>query len=226
MTLGEYLDGMRSATTARALEAAIQAPFKHPFSGRIWSRICAVRIESAYRICAAHPQGHFVFRLGPRHRLTVCDREYGVGYGQNSTGVRYCWHYAQKWGESVLREHGFSMRGAHAVWESSFDYPHRALQNVEMALAGKLPDPRFNRLIPWARRDYDRPVRVDREIEARQRAHRSCKCGDGWLWDWGSGWNGYATFINWHCDKCPRVYTEYVDEERLCRIRQSGKGLS
>ncbi len=209
--LNDYLDGMRAATTAKELECAIQKPFKHPFGGPTWSRICSTRIDAGHRICDAHPLGRFVPRLGPRHRLTV------FGYGQNSTGVRYCGHYAQQWCEGVLRDNGFTMRAANRIWESSFDYPHRALKTVESALAGKLPDPRFHRLIPHKQYGHEQPVRIDRET--KDRAHRPCKCG-GWLWDWGSGWNGYATFLNWHCDRCPRVYTEYVTAERFANIRR------
>jgi hypothetical protein len=221
MTLTEYLDGLRTAKTADELEAACQADFKHTFSGPTWRRICNVRIEAGKRVVAAHPNGRFVPHLGPRHALTVCGETYKVGYGQNSTGVRYVWYYAKEWAWGVLIEHGFSKRAAAAIWDCAFDYPHRALANVADALAGKLPDPRFNRLIPHSRRyTTGNSVKVNRRAEAKERAHRPCKCGDGWLWDWGCGWNGYANFINWHCDRCPRVYTEYVDDKRLTAIRQ------
>lgn len=218
--LADYLAGMRSASTADELERAIQVPFKHAYRGSVWSRISKVRIEEGERICGLHPRGDFVPRLGPRHRLTVCGETYRVGYGQNSTGVRYCWYYAQQWVEGILKANGLSMRAAHSVWDSSLSYPHRALRTIDMAFTGKLPDPRFNRLIPHKTHDYSRPVRVtERNAEATDRAHRPCKCG-GWLWDWGCGWNGYALFINWHCDECPRVYTEYITNERLMEIRR------
>jgi hypothetical protein len=224
-TLPDYLDGMRGAMTAKQLEAAIRAPFDHPYRGPTWRRIKTVIVEEGCRICDHHPQGAFVPRLGSRHRLTVCGETYHVGYGGNSTGVRYCWTYAQNWAESRLRATGFSMRAAHAVWDWAFSYPHRALQNVEAALAGKLPDPRFHRLLPHKLYPHSRPVRVDRVAESEHRAHRPCKCG-GWLWDWGAGWNGYATFVNWHCDRCPRVYTEYVTRERFSGIRSAPRRSS
>lgn len=227
MKLTEYLDGMQAASTAAELETAIQAagrakpPFKHPFSGPTWSRICNVRKEAGERICAAHPNGKFVPHLGSRHRLTVCGETYSVGYGQNSTGVRYCWHYAKEWACEVLARRGFSKRAATQIWDTAFDYPHRALDVVADAIAGKVPDPRFNRLIPHSRRyTTGDPVRVSRRTEAKDRAHRPCKCGTGWLWDWGAGWDGSHSFINWHCDRCPRVYTEYVTNNRLTEIRQ------
>jgi hypothetical protein len=226
MSLTQYLDGMQSASTAAELEVAIQAasrakpPFKHPYSGPTWSRICTVRKEAGKRICAAHPNGKFVPRLGPRHLLTVCGETYSVGYGQNSTGVRYCWHYAKEWSHGVLAKHGFSKRAAARIWDTAFDYPHRALSVVADALAGKIPDPRFDRLLPHRVEKWSGPVRVNRRTEAKDREHRPCKCGDGWLWDWGAGWDGSHSFVNWHCDRCPRVYTEYVSNDRLTEIRQ------
>ena len=219
MKLSEYLDGMGRASTADELEAAVQAPHKHFFIGKTWSRISNVRIAEGKRICDAHPNGRFVPRFGPHRRLTVCGESYRVWIGGNSTGVRYAWTYAQEWAEGVLRDNGFSMRAAHAVYEWAFEYPHRALRAVENALAGKLPDPPFGVLLPHDDREGGRPVRVDRAADAEERAHRACECGDGWLWDWGCGWCGYANFINWHCDRCPRVFTEYVTNERLHEIR-------
>jgi hypothetical protein len=219
MKLTEFLDGMRSATTAEELERAIQADYKHPFRGPTWSRICNVRIEAGERICDIHPDGKFVPRLGKRRALTVCGETYSVGYGQNGAGERYIWHYAKDWAFGVLASHGFSKRACAAIWGCAFDYPHRALEVVADALAGKLPDPPFNRLILG--RLAHGPVRVNRKTESKTRAHRPCKCG-GWRWDWGCGWNGYANVISWRCDRCRRVYIEYVTEERLYEIRQHG----
>jgi hypothetical protein len=218
MKLPEYLDGMASATTAAELEAAIRAPSEHRFSGPTWRRICKVRIEAAHRICDAHPHGRFVPRFGTRRLLTVCGETFRVGHGQNSTGIRYAWHDAQQWAEQVLRDNGLSRRAAYGVWSTAFDYPHRALAVIDDALAGRLPDPRFNRLIYRGRCSTGTPVRVNRRTEAEHRAHRPCKCG-GLLWDWGCGWNGYANYIEWRCDRCPRLYTEYLTDGRLGEIR-------
>lgn len=209
MKLHEYLDGMRAATTADELDAAIQAPFKHLFRGRVWSEISKVRRESAARIVAAHEHSFFIPQIGPRRRLTVCGIERGVGYGQNGTGERWVWTYAQKFAEDLLRRHGFSRRAAHAIWSHATDgYAHRAIQQVEDALDGKMPDPPFYRLILQGLSFSNEPVKVDREYEAKHRDHRPCGCG-GTRWHWGSGWSGYATFVNWYCDGCPRVYGEY-----------------
>lgn len=219
MTLTEFLDGMRRAATADELEAAIQAPFKHPFHGRTWSRICKVRVEAGERICAADPNGRFVPRFGPRRRLTVCGQTYRIANGGNSTGVRYAWSYAEDWARDILVAEGFTKRAFHSIWDSAFDYPHRSLRVVEEALNGKLPDPELNELrLRDSGRSDGRPVRVNREIEAERRSHRPCECGDGgWLWDWGAGWSGYAYHVSWHCDRCPKVFGEWVAD--LCHRR-------
>lgn len=219
MKLRDYLDGMRQATTATELDAAIGAPYRHRFSGSTWSRICKVRIEAGRRICDAHPDGRFVPRFGPGRNLTVCDESYRVGRGQNSTGVRYAWHFAEAWARDVLLQNGLSHRAAHGVWGCAFDYPHRALVIVGKARAGKLPDPRFNRLIYTGRCVTGQPVRVNRRSgEASGRAHRPCKCG-GVLWDWGCGWSGYAYYVNWRCDRCNRTFGMYLNDEGLQRLR-------
>lgn len=213
---------MQSASTAAELESAIQqggrdGQFVHSYRGQIWNRICKLRVEAGKRICVADPNGRFVPQIGARHVLTVCEDTYKVGYGQNSTGVRYCWHYAMEWTYGVLIKNGLTRRAAYEIYDCAFDYPHRSLAIVYKALAGELPDPRFNRLRP---RNYSggSPVKMDRR-KPDGRAHRSCRCDEGWLWDWGGGWNGYANFINWRCDRCPLVCTEYVTTERLYEIR-------
>jgi hypothetical protein len=218
MTLTDYLDGMRGAATATDLEAAIQAPFKHSFRGPTWSRICNTRIEAGNRICLASPNGKFVPMFGPRRKLTLCGHTYGVGYGQNSSGERYVWTYAEEWAVKVLREHGFGVRASHLIWDNAGSYPHRALQCIEEALAGQHPDPPMNRLI-YVRDTCDgMPVRVDRRYESKHRAHRPCRCG-GTRWDWGSGYSLGITFVHWYCDGCPRVYEEHVTEDRFAKIR-------
>lgn len=229
MKLIEYLDGMRSASTAKELEAAIQADFKHSFRGRTWSQICKVRIEAGERICAAHPHGHFVPRLGDRHALTVCGETYKVGYGQNSTGVRYCWHYAGEWAMGLLKENGFSTTAAYRIWDGWSHYPHRALSIVELALAGKIPDPRLNRLIRHKRTGYGSPIRYTVEQNNvdtyDRRASRPCKCG-GTLFDWGCGHSEGFEFINWHCNKCPDVFTEYMTQKRLYELRSASRKVA
>ncbi len=216
--LSEYLDGMKQASSADELEAAIQAPFKHDFAGPTWSRICKARIEAGRRICDMHPHGLFVPAFGEKRRLTVCGESYRVGRGQNSAGVRYAWTYAQEWAEGILRANGFSRKAAHDIWSDALEYPHRALRTVEKALAGGLPDPSFNELI-FDRDSTAGPVKVNRETEVNIRAHRDCVCGDGWLWDWGVGWTGWCYYLNWHCDRCPKMFGEYVTDQRLGEIR-------
>ncbi len=210
MKLSEYLGGMRQAETAVALEAAIQAPHQHCCIGRTWRRICNVRIAAGTRICEAHPNGQFVPRLGPRRRLALCGQTHRVAVGGNSTGARCTWSCAEDWTRDILLARGFSKRAAHAIWSWAFDYPHRALQCVEDAFAGELPDPPLNELT-FQRTTLDgTPVTIDRDEEAPCRAHRPCPCdGEGWLWDWGAGWTGYAYYVTWYCDRCPRVFGEY-----------------
>lgn len=215
MNLSDYLDGMRAARTAAELEVAIHVPFKHPFLGPTWSRISKVRRECGRAICDAHPLGAFVPRLGERHRLSVCGETYKVGYGQNSTGVRYCWHYAEQFAMDVLVRNGMSRSAAYGIWGCWSDYPHRCLEIVEDCKAGRYQDPPLNRMI-FSHLSCA-PVRVGKQ-EAKLRASRPCRCG-GRRWDWGCGWNGWTNFINWHCDGCRRVYDECVTEERLSEIR-------
>lgn len=225
MKLAEYLDGMRAAATADDLETAIQAPFKHSFCGRTWSTICKVRVEAGERICAAHPLGIYVPRFGPRRLLTVCGEAYKVGRGGNSTGVRYAWHYAGEWAKGLLIENGFSKRAAHRIWDSWSEYPHRALEKVEAARAGGMPDPEMNVLIRHSRVEGSgSPIRytVEQNIADKhdRRASQPCSCG-GTLFDWGSGHSEGFEYINWHCNKCPDVFTEYMTPARLREIRTS-----
>lgn len=220
MKLAEYLEGMRQATTADELEAAIQAPFKHSFHGRTWSAICKVRIERGVAICDEHPNGRFVPRMNGR-ALTVCGEKYGVGRGNNSTGVRYVWHSAAEFTKAILKRNGFSTRAASRIWECWRDYPHRCLGLIESALKGELADPPLNKLL-FA---YDGAGPVNITVEANEsdgldrRATMPCKCG-GTLFDWGAGFNYDFTFVSWHCNRCSSVYTEYVTPDRFAEIRQ------
>lgn len=222
MKLSEYLDGMRSATTADELEAAIQAPYKHSFRGRTWSQICRVRIETGKRIVAAHPLGKYVPQFGPHRLLTVCGETYKVGRGQNSTGVRYAWEYARIWARSVLKQQGFSTRVAHRICDNDWsDYPHRSLNTVADALAGKFPDPELNVLHRY--RSSAGPIKysIERNNADRwdYRANRPCECG-GTLFDWGGGHSEGFEFINWHCNACPDVFTEYMTREQFYELRR------
>lgn len=223
--LAAYLDGMRGAATAAELEAAIQVPFAHTYRGPKWSKICAVRIQRGVEICDQHPLGRFVPRLGKRHALTVCGETYRVGYGQNSTGVRYCWHYAETFAIGVLIANGLSRRAAHRVWDCWNDYPHRCLSILDDAAARKIPDPPLGTLILA----YDTGNPINYSVEKNdadkwdRRATRPCECG-GTLFDWGSGFSCGFTFVSWHCCKCPRVFTEYVTKGRFREIRSMKTG--
>lgn len=225
MKLAEYLDGMRAATTAEELEAAIQAPFKHAFRGRTWSAICDVRREVGNRIVASHPLGKYVPQFGSRRILMICEDTYKVGRGQNSTGVRYVWEYARIWARDVLMRNGFSRRAAYRICDGDwFSYPHRSLSTVEAALAGKIPDPELNVLIRHERTGYGQPINYSVEMNDADkwdhRASRPCECG-GTLFDWGGGYSEGFEFINWHCNKCPDVFTEYMDSRRFAELRRA-----
>lgn len=226
--LSAYLDGMRAAATSDELEAAIQAPFNHSYRGKIWAQISAVRVASGLEICDAHPLGHLVPRLGKRHVLTVAGETYRVGYGGNSTGVRYCWHAAEQWTRDILCKRGLSRRASNLVWDRFGSYPHRCLKTLEMAMAGEIPDPVLDVMIRHERTGYGNPVKItvaqNNADTFCPRATRHCPCG-GTLFDWGSGWDGSFSFINWHCNECPDVFTEYLSKGRLARIRQEGRSV-
>lgn len=226
MKLAEYLDGMRAATTAEELEAAVRADFKHSFRGRTWSQICKVREEVGYRIVAAHPNGRYVPRFGTGRKLEVCERTFKVGRGQNSTGVRYCWHYAGEFVKGVLREEGFSLRAASRIWDNWGDYPHRCLPIVAKALAGEIPDPELGVLIRHKRTSYGKPINYSVEKNDAdkwdRRASRPCECG-GTLFDWGAGHSEGFDYVNWHCCACPDVFTEYMTHDQLCSLRQGAR---
>jgi hypothetical protein len=224
MTLAAYLAGMRAATTAEELEFAIKAPYKHGFHGRTWSQICKVRIEAGDRIVAAHPHAFYIPRFGAGRVLTCCGETYKVGRGHNWTGVRYVWHAAGVWAQSLLRHHRFGIRAAYRMWEGGWnDYPHRSIELVSKVLAGKVSDPKLNVLIRYEC-PHGRPINYSVERneadEWDRRATRQCPCG-GTLFDWGGGHSEGFEFINWHCNKCPDVFTEYMTRERFYEIRSA-----
>lgn len=227
INLTAYLSGLSSAKTAEELEDAVRADFKHPFSGPTWSRIYKVRIEAGNRICVAHPHGHYVprFEGGRSRKLTICGQTYSVGRGGNSTGVRYAWHYAGDWAKGLLIENGFSVRAAYRIWESWGDYPHRALAIVEDALAGKISDPALGVLIKhdpipgYAGSPINYSLESNEADKYDRRAHRPCDCG-GTLFDWGSGHSEGFEFINWRCNACPDVFTEYMTQKQFYALRQ------
>jgi hypothetical protein len=222
MKLSEYLDGMRAATTADELEAAIQAPFKHAFSGRTWSQISKVRIEAGDRIIAAHPNAFYIPRWGKRRALTCCGETRKIGRGYNPTGVRYVMHDAGVWVQNLLRKQGWGVRAAYRMWENNWwDYPHRSIRLVDDVLAGKVPDPELNVLHRY--RSSGSPIEYSIEQNNADkwdyRANRPCECG-GTLFDWGGGHSEGFEFINWHCNKCPDVFTEYMTQDLFYALRR------
>lgn len=225
MKLQQYLDGIRAATTAEALEQALQAPYKHPFHGPTWSRICNARIAAGQKIVDAHPHGRYVPRFGDRRALTVCGEVYKVGRGGNSTGVRYAWASAKTFAVDVLVRNGFSRVAAHRVWDCFSDYPHRCLETVGRALKGGYPDPELNvlKLGYIGERSIQYTVEQNDACDYDYRANMPCPhCQAGTIFDWGGGFGaGDFPFVNWHCNGCGAVYTEYMTMDRFSAVRQA-----
>lgn len=227
-TLDQYLRGMRAATCVADLEAAIQAPFEHNYHGRTWARICKVRVEAGRQIVAAHPHAFYIPRFGERRLLECCGDTYKVGRGQNSTGVRYLWHYAGEWAQDRLHQHGFGIRAAYRMWEGGWrDYPHRCIALVDEVLDGRIPDPKLDALVlhePVCGGPINYTVEANDADAFDRRASRPCECG-ATLFDWGGGHSEGFEFINWRCNGCPRVFTENMTRERfyLLRSRSSGR---
>ena len=221
MKLAEYLDGINSAETAEALEAAIQAPFKHAFTGPTWSRICKARIARGNVICAASPHARFVPTFDARRKLTVCGETYKVGRGGNSTGVRYAWCSAEHFAVDVLKRNGLSQRAAHAILGEWSTYPHRCLATVEDALAGKMADPVMDTLVlshQYTPTQYT--VEQNEADDGDRRATEPCPACGKTLFDWGAGFGSGFTFVNWHCNGCGNVYCEHVTPARFAAIRR------
>lgn len=228
LKLSEFLDGIHAATTVEDLQAAItNKDYPNTFRGPSWAKICKARIEAGMKIVDAHPHGGLVPRFGPGRKLTVCGETQGVSRGGNSTGVRYAWHSAGEWAMSVMRRHGIGIRASHRIWDCyNGGYPHRALAVIDAALAGKIPDPVLFELRPHGVTvggpiNYD-PQRNEEDKHDR-RASRPCPCGKGTLFDWGGGWSEGFDFLNWHCNACPEVYTEYMTRKAFYQMRQTGR---
>ncbi len=139
-------------------------------------RICKVRIEAGQRICNASSHARFVPRFGRGRQLEVCGETYRVGRGQNSTGVRYVWHYAKEFAVEVLQRTGIGVRASHQIWNTAFDYPHRTLGILD-EFCGETPRSTIEPVDLPGRSITGTPVKVNRKSEAEHRSHRPCKCG-------------------------------------------------
>ncbi len=215
MKLSQYLDGMRAASTADELDAAISAPYRHSYLGRTWATICRVRRERATAICQGHPDGRFV-PLATGRTLMLCGESFNLRTYKNSLGQP---HSPESWAKTVLKANGMSQRAAARIWGTG-SYPHRALALVAAARAGELTDPVMNTPVFC---DGHGPVNISTEEndadDLDRRATMPCACG-GTLFDWGCGFSDDFTFVKWHCNKCPKVATEFVTPERFREIRQ------
>jgi len=217
-----YAAAFAACTTAEELEHAIQNGPKHPFHGAPWRRISDARIEAGRRICAAHPHGFYIPLVGERRKLTVCGETYRVGYGQNGAGERWVWNGAQSWARTLQMQNGLSRRATYDIWDAAPHYPHRALEIVAAALAGKIKDPRLGYLYRHERTKYATPIKYS--VEANERSHnkratRPCPTCGGTLFDWGAGFSRGFDSMNWHCNACPDAFTEYMSREKLYRLR-------
>ncbi|WP_430912865.1 hypothetical protein [Methylobacterium sp. sgz302541] len=214
----QHVAALASASTPAEIESAFQAALND--LGRYRSSrhrpIHAAMVARGLELCAAHPRGGFVPRFGAGRRLHVRGEVYRVGRGQNSTGVRYVWAYAERWARARMEDGGLSITASKRVWGSWSDYPHRALRVIEEFDAGKHRDPVMNTLIRQP--DSRGPIRCEIGEDQDRRAHRPCECG-GTLFDWGCGWSSRIIPLEWRCNRCSAVFIEYVSDERLRAIR-------
>ncbi|MES3041845.1 MAG: hypothetical protein V4730_11940 [Pseudomonadota bacterium] len=224
MKLTEYLDGINRADTAEALEAAIQAPFKHAFHGPTWSRICKARIARGKAICAASQHARFIPQFDARRQLSVCGETYKVGRGGNSTGIRYAWCSAEDFAIDVLKRNGLSQRAAHLIWGEWSSYPHRTIFTIEHALAGEHADPVLDTLelsYVSSAGPINYTVAQNNADPHDKRATEQCPgCKTGTLFDWGAGFSSGFTFVNWHCNGCGNVYCEHMTPTRFAATRR------
>lgn len=222
LKLGQYLAGLRAAVTIEELEDAIQVPYKNrTFHGPTWSRICKVRDTRGREIAHAHPLGQFMPRWEGR-KLVVCDEVYGsIGRSGNAAGHRFAMHSAGSFAQSVLKSKGFSIRAASRIWESWAQYPHRCIRVIQSALKGEIADPPLDTLIYTGEScgPVNQTVEDNDACTHGKRATMPCKCG-GTLFDWGGGFTDTFFFVNWHCNRCPDTYTEYMSDERREQVRQ------
>ncbi len=133
MKLSEHLERIARADTPKRLDVALwNATEEYP---RSREKIRWAVSERGAELCRAHPGAEFVPVVGKRRRLSLCGQTYRVGYGGNSTGERYCWHYAREWVAGKLRAAGMTARERQQIDDWCFSlYPHRVLSAVDSFL--------------------------------------------------------------------------------------------
>jgi len=235
MTPDDHIRALASAPDAASLEEAFQAAFEviprvRHHGGRLVHNGTYRRLEDALRsrgeaLCDSHPHGHLVPRFRKPRTLTVCGESRKIGRAGNGAGHSYVWADAEAWTINLLRAAGLSRRAAHTVWSWWAQYPHRALQAVDDALAGCLPDPELNVLIPHPPLESRTPIRLtvaeNNACAHDRRATRTCSCGKGTLFDWGGGYRHGLAFVEWRCNGCPSAFTEYMTHDQFTAMRQN-----
>lgn len=134
MKLSEHLEKFGLSMSPADLEVRMQAAHKaFPSSplDRTWKRIKRAMETRGEELRALSPAGRFVPHIGPRRKMSLCGQTYSIGYGGNSTGERYAWHYAEEWAVGVLVEGGMPEETARRIWSWCRRYPHRALEIAE-----------------------------------------------------------------------------------------------
>jgi len=221
----EQIAALRAAKTQDEIQAAIVMNLHENFSKAARCRIQNVRAECGKAMVRAHPLGKYVpIYESKTNRLHLLGESYKVGHGQNGAGVRYVWHFAKEWARDILQKNGFSRRASYRITDTSWDYLHRALPIIEAALAGEIPDPDLNILVP-NKRSWGEPVKLSVEQNAKDsfpRATRTCQCG-GTLFDWGASSDHGWDWVSWYCNKCPESFTEYLADGQLYAMRGGGE---
>ncbi len=133
--LAEHLKRIREAKTTKELESFCQAAWNdYPIKfgqNRTHNKIDRAIVGRGKELCNMHPKGDMVPQYRKRNRITVCNETYAVGYGGNSTGVRYARMAANRWVEKILLENGATEELAKNIANWWKRFPHRALQSIE-----------------------------------------------------------------------------------------------
>lgn len=223
MELDDYLAGMRAATTADELEAALLAPYEHPYAGPIWNAICKTRVEEGLRLIATHPHGHLVPRLSDA-AVTVANEPLTLGSGFLAQNQPLDSPEVRQFVKGALARQGLSSRAAHRIAQAWSEYPHRCLAILESALKGELDDPPMNKpfLSHLGRGPVSLTVADNDADQVHRRATMPCQC-HGTLFEWGQQEDDGIAVVNWRCNRCDRVFVEYVTPDRMTAIQESAR---
>lgn len=217
--LSNYLTGIEQAASARELENKIQAVYEHGYEGPAWLRISKACIARGRQLCLVSPHAHLIPLIeGEGARKTICVG--GKWFSFNSA----TWMYALQRVVNALRVAGISQRAAYQLFNDALYYPHRCLFTIEQALAGRIPDPVMDVLIPSGKGLPIAYELADNEKRGDyKRLSQSCTvCPDGTLFDWGGGNSSGFTYTCWHCNRCGAKFIEYLSTQRFNEQRAQG----